>query len=414
LAARPRATPRLGGEAAVLELELPLAAALRAAGPLAAHFFAPEGLVLLAEGAAPAGYLAGSMPALGLADVFGHVLSGIRSGVLVVRRGALRKSVHFRDAQVVFATSTEPHERLGSALVRLGLLSAEQLTEALGQVGPGARLGQVLTRTGMLSDANLYNAMTYLVREVVVDLFELTEGDFLFLEGAPPPDGDSLKLPERTRELVLEGMKRAESVGRLRARFPDAARVLPLPDAVGAPGEERLLARAALRPSVGELRAHFEGSHFAYLGWLEERVRDGSLQVSLEAPPPPAAAASAPAAAPQALGPEARYGALIARVSQALRTAGLGLDALRGFLQTPPPTLEAAFAGVQLSDEGVLDVARLSQNLTARHPVLARARTLEALDAFTAYALFSARNLLSAEESTALAQAYRALQEGHP
>ena len=413
MAPRPRATPRLGGQPAVLELELPLAAALRSAGPLAAHFFSPEGLVLLGEGTAPAGYLAGSLPALGLADVFGHVLSGIRSGVLVVRRGALHKSVHFRDAQVVFATSTEPHERLGSALVRLGLVSAEQLAEALGQVGPGARLGQVLTRSGALSDANLYNAMTYLVREVVVDLFELTEGDFLFLEGAPPPHGDSLKLPERTRELVLEGMKRSETVGRLRARFPDAARVQPLADAVAVPGEERLLARAALRPTVGELRAHFEGSLFAYLGWLDERVRDGSLQVATEAAAP-TPAPSEPPAAGEALGPEARYGALIARVSAALGTAGLGLDALRSFLQTPPPTLEAAFRGVQLSDEGVLDVARLSQNLTARHPVLARARTLEALDAFTAYALFSARNLLSAEESAALAQAYRALQEGHP
>ena len=90
MASRPRATPRLGGEVAALELELPLAAALRAARPFAAHFYAPEGLVLLQEELAPGGYFAGSLPALSLADVFGHVLSGIRSGVLVVRRGALR------------------------------------------------------------------------------------------------------------------------------------------------------------------------------------------------------------------------------------------------------------------------------------------------------------------------------------
>jgi len=69
---------------------------------------------------------------------------------------------------------------------------------------------------------------------------------------------------------------------------------------------------------------------------------------------------------------------------------------------------------VSLSEAGVLDVERIAQNVAAREPVLARARTLEALDAFVAYALFSARNLLSAEQSAALAQAYRALQEGHP
>nr|WP_153866311.1 MULTISPECIES: DUF4388 domain-containing protein [Myxococcaceae] len=403
----------MGGEAAALELELPLAAALRSARPFAAHFYAPEGLVLLQEELAPGGYFAGSLPALSLAEVFGHVLSGIRSGVLVVRRGALRKSVHFRDAQVVFATSTEAHERLGSVLTRLGLVSTEQLAEGLRAVAPGVRLGQALTRAGYLTEANLYNAMTYLVREVVVDLFELPDGDFLFLEGAPPPEGDSLKLPERTRELVLEGMKRAEGVLRLRERFPDSARVQPLPDAMGAPGEERLLTRAAARPTVGELRTHFEGSLYGYLHWLDERVRDGTFEVALlPEPGPPELAGEGLGAA--ALGPEARYAALIARVAEAMRRAGLGLESLRGFLLTPPPTLQAAFEGVTLSEEGLLDVERLKQNVAARAPVLARARTLEALDAFAAYALFSARNLLSEQEAAALARAYRALQEGSP
>ena len=61
-------------------------------------------------------------------EVFAHILSGIRSGQLIVQHGPVRRTVTFRDGQVVFATSSERYERLGAVLVRLGLLTPEQLT----------------------------------------------------------------------------------------------------------------------------------------------------------------------------------------------------------------------------------------------------------------------------------------------
>ncbi len=230
-------------------------------------------MVLLREPAALTGFFAGSLGSLSMEEVFDHVLSGIRSGQLVVQHGEVQRSVTFRDGQPVFAVSSVRHERLGAVVVQLGLITPEQLHRALAKVTPTQRIGAVLTREGFLSEANLYSAMTYLVREVVLNLFEMTEGSFLFLEGRPA-DADSVKLQERIKDLVLQGMKRGEVVSRLRRRFPDDTPVVAGPEAPP-PGEEALFARAATDTTVGALRSACEGSLFAFLTWVEERSRDG-------------------------------------------------------------------------------------------------------------------------------------------
>lgn len=418
MATRPKATPRLGlsGEPGTLELERPLAASLSPNHPLAAHFHSPEGMVLLRESSSLSGFFAGSLGSLAVEEVLGHVVSGIRSGQLVVQSGWVQRTVSFRDGQPVFAVSSVPHERLGAVVVRLGLVTPEQLHHALGKVSPTQRIGAVLTREGFLSEANLYSAMTYLVREVVLNLFEMFEGSFLFLEGRPP-EGDAVKLQERAKDLVLQGLKRGERVARLRKHFPDDTPVTagsePPP-----PGEEGLLARASNGATLGALRSFWEGSLFSFLTWVEERSRDGALVLQQKASTPPLPrrtsgtfqAVPPPAVAP--LGPEDRFNVLLAQIHTAIRLAGANPDLLRGFLESPQPGLESAYEGVTLGPDGRVDVARIRQNVSGGGEALARAMTLEAIDAFVSYALFTARNVLPGEMSERLYRSYRELQEG--
>jgi hypothetical protein len=110
---------------------------------------------------------------------------------------------------------------------------------------------------------------------------------------------------------------------------------------------------------------------------------------------------------------EERYNRLLEDVCRVLSEAGRGPQVLRGFLASPPPGLEGAFAGVTLSEEGRLDVERLRQNVSRVGGAMARAFTFDALDAFAAYALFAARNIVPPEVASRLDGAYRALQEGH-
>jgi hypothetical protein len=223
VADKPKATPRVGGGAASLELELPLAAGLTPAHPLESWFHGPEGMVLLQEQSGAGGFLAGSLGTLSVEEVFAHVLTGIRSGLLAVQHGTVRRTVSFRDGQVVFATSTQRWERLGAVLLRLGLLTQAQLTQALSRVTPSRRIGQVLTSEGLVSEAHLYSAMTYVVREVVLGLFELTEGSFLFLEGPAPPLPGGPAAGARARGAAF----RPGLLRRAHGRGPSAGRAAP-------------------------------------------------------------------------------------------------------------------------------------------------------------------------------------------
>jgi hypothetical protein len=410
VAPKPKATPRVGGEQASLELELPLAAGLSPSRPLAAWYHGPEGMVLLPESSGATGFFAGSLGTLSIEEVFAHVLSGIRSGLLAVQHGTVRRTVSFRDGQVVFATSTERWERLGAVLVRLGLLKQAQLTQAVAKVTPSRRIGQVLTSEGLVSEANLYGAMTYVVREVVLSLFELVEGSFLFVEG-PAPMADVVKLPERTRDLVLTGIKRTEEVTRLRRRFPEDWRVEPGP-AGARPGDEPLFAKLGAGTTLREFRAAYEGGHYGFYTWLDEAVRGGHLVARAAEPPPSQVPAVESTAAWEQLSAEERYNLLLSLVHRALRDAGRDVDLLRGFLDAPPPGLEEAFAGVSLGPEWRVDVARLSANLAGGGEAVGRALTLEALDALVSYALFSARNVLPPDVAERLSNTYRTLQGG--
>lgn len=396
-----------------LALERPLEGALAPGEALHAHYHGPEGLLLLRERPGVTGALAGSLSTFSLAELLGLLVGSLRTGRLHLQSGGVRKAVAFRDGQVVFAASSEPHERLGAVLVRLGLVPPEALREALAEGTSSERVGQVLVRKGQLSSSALYSAMTFLAREVLIDLFALEDGDFLFLEGSTPVE-DALRLPERTRDLVLLGIKRGEALARLRRKLPRDTRLLA--GARRPEAEEAGLVAALTAGTLGEARAQYDGSEHAFLTEVS-----GLLEAGVVALPPPLPLAGRPRAAPGALTPmygilpapasaADRYGALIRAICGALREAGQGLESLRDFLATPSEGLEDAFRGVTLSEAGELDVGRVLENLEGGGPALSRARALEALDLFAAFALFSAKNALPPERAAALDARFRALQ----
>ena len=81
-------------------------------------------------------------------------------------------------------------------------------------------------------------------------------------------------------------------------------------------------------------------------GWVDERVRDGSLRLVQSASRiSTTVAAVAPPPSVPPLSPEERFNALLAQVHTALRLAGAKTDLFQGFLQAPPAGLETAFAG---------------------------------------------------------------------
>jgi Domain of unknown function (DUF4388) len=319
---------------------------------------------------APRAFFAGSLAALTPPEVVQFVFTSLKTGVLLLAFGdeparaaeaagperLRRKSIYFRDGQIVFASSSDPDDRLGPVLVRAGLARPDDVERCAALVRAGRPLGQVLVDEGLLDAGRLYQGVTLQVRDIVLGALVETSGEFAFLEG-PFEERNAVKLAERTRELLLEGMRRRE-----RAAGPDGA----TPDAA-------------------------------------------------EAPDPPArAAASAPA--PRHGGPFDAYRRIFRRVLAAL--AAVEADAaarLDSWLEALPATKRAVFEGVRFGGGDELEVDRVLANVNASglyQGAAARARALEALEELLRFALFEAKNRLPRADAEALLREVGRMQVG--
>jgi hypothetical protein len=364
------------------------------------------------------GYLAGSLRALSAPEVFHFLSTTLKTGTLLLsfapdrerapgaRRApeALRrKTVVLRDGQVVFATSSERADRLGAVLWRNGLVSREELERCGRLVQAGRPLGQVLVDEGLLDSGQLYGAMTLQVREILLAALLEDEGEFVFVEGRVD-ERNAVKLPERTRDLLLEGMRRRDDLERAAPEVPDRDAVVraarPAP-----PGledrEARLLAAADGARTVRQVLDDTQLGLYEGLRALAALVRRGLVD-RIPPPAPPSGeeeVLTVTALAPDAgRGPFETYRRIFRHVHACL--AAVQPDAARrlgSYFERLPPAQRTVFRGLRLGPDGDLDVARLLANVGAgggRAGAAARAGALEALESFLAFALFEVKNCL--------------------
>jgi hypothetical protein len=329
----------------------------------------------------PKAWFAGSLAALTVPEIIQFVFSSLKSGVLLLSFGKgdaarpddpeqlRRKSIYFRDGQVVYASSSDRADRLGPVLVEAGFVSPDQLERCSRLVGSGRPLGQVLMDEGVLTAGQLYEAITVQVKRIFLAAFLETAGEFAFVEG-PLEGQDEVKLPERTRDLVLQGMK-ASQEAEVRRAEADAA----------------------------------QGS--------------GAEEIVIEVEAPAAAASPVPAGSariPRAAGPFETYRRIFRRVHAAL--AAVQPDAagrLNTWFERLPEKRRAIFDGVRLGEDGEIDVAAILMNTSATgayQGAAARARSLEALEEFLAFALFEAKNRLPRAEAERLLREVGRMQVG--
>ena len=377
----------------------------------------------------PAPYLAGSLRSLSAPEVFHFLATSLKTGTLLlsfggargaplpdVPEGLRRKTVSFRDGQIVFASSSERADRLGAVLWRNELVPADELARCGRLVGAARPLGQVLVEEGLLDPGQLDGAMGLQVREIVLGAFLDEDGEFVFVEGRPD-DRNAVRLPERTRELLLEGMRRRDELDRLAAHLPgrDAA-ARRRPGGAGDPGEKgrRLLGLLDGSRTVG--RALDDAWLGTYEGMrvLDELVRGGHVE-PVDGPPPPAP--PVPVAVP-AGGPFEAYGRIIRHVYQELSRAQPDAGSrLESYFERIPAARRAVFDGVRIGADGDIDVAQVLLNVAeggARPGPAARARALEALEAFLAFALFEVKNCLPPVEAARVLGEVARMQAGGP
>ena len=388
-------------------------------------------LLLPARGDEPLAWFSGSLAALTVPEVIQFLFASLKTGVLLLAFGEgrgvpsspdrlRRKTIYFKDGQIAFASSSDRADRLGPVLRRAGLVKGADLERCGQLVQSGRPLGQVLVDEGVLSSGQLYEGVSLQVKEILLNAFVETEGTFAFLEGAAD-ERNAVKLAQRTRDLLLEGMKRVEQAEALLRSLGGREVVFARGEPPRRPPtaeEEALLAAVDGKRELGELAIEAGLGQLQALQSAAVLAREGVLAPAPPQKPPPAEELIPPDERQtiRLNGPFEIYRRILARVHEALNSAHQDASArLNSYFDWLPPRNRAVFDEVRFGSEGDIEVARVLQNVATGglyKGAAARARALEALEDLLAFALFEVKNCLERTEADALLREVGRMQVG--
>jgi hypothetical protein len=202
------------------------------------------------------GGLQGSLARLPLPDLLRELQGAAATGILSLSAGGARKTLYFKGGRVVFGTSNLPSDRLGEVLLRESKITPEQNDSSARSLAQGRRQGRLLVEMGALTPDELWGAVQSQVREIVFSVFQWDEGQFHFEESVLP-ERERITLDLDVTGLILEGIRRMDPGGAIRARYPDGQLVvaraeMPLAGLLH-PWEEHVLALVDGERAVSEI-----------------------------------------------------------------------------------------------------------------------------------------------------------------
>jgi hypothetical protein len=354
------------------------------------------------------------------------VLGSGESGVLTFRKGRVTKSVHLHMGRVVYARSSDPDERLGEDLLLRGRITVRQYVEASRLVVPGRRLGTILVELGALEPEDLIGAIEHHVKEILLDVFTWTHGQYELVMTDPGPE-DVVTLNLSTEGLILEGIRRTRAWSRIFRGIGGDLDSIPTPT-----GNTEVLLKLDLTEEEQEVLAHVGGRatveqicQASYLSNLETcRVLWALVVLGVVrkgAPGESAAREEGIARREQELDLESiveRFNQMLNRIYQFLTgRLGEGADAfMEEALTRIAGQYELLFYGVDLKQYGRADYDQMLANVADLPPDERRRLMLAGLNELVASIQLGIRQRLGTQEiavvSGIIKEAYRKLGVG--
>jgi hypothetical protein len=172
------------------------------------------------------------------------------TGSLKVEGPSYPKALYFRGGRVLFGSSNDPQDQLGTILIESGKITKEQLDEVNTKVGPGNPLAKVLAESGFVNQRELSEAARVKVERILSDVISYTSGSFEFEDGVLPKGAVDLKLS--TEKLLLAAVSRLTDRGFVLRHLGSLGVVL-------APTADMGEKMAEIRPEAGDLPERIDG-----------------------------------------------------------------------------------------------------------------------------------------------------------
>jgi hypothetical protein len=148
--------------------------------------------------------LSGNTRSVPLPVVLQNLQQAKVTGTLSIRLSAIEKCVHFKNGQIIFATSNDGQDRLGEMLVKAGYLTRENLETALALYRKNAglkKIGAILVENGFVSPKNLFAGLKAQVKDILYSLFLWEDVEYHFEENLA---ADIIQLQINLQELISE------------------------------------------------------------------------------------------------------------------------------------------------------------------------------------------------------------------
>ncbi len=160
----------------------------------------------------------GDLRRIEIADVLSFVSMIRGSGKLLLRQGRLERTLHWKDGEIIFASSNSNEQSLGQFLLRNGKITEEQYQESAQRVGPNLRHGKALVQMGAISPNDLWWGLKNQALDIIYSLFTWHEGSFSFVE-AEEVMQERIALSINTSSAIMEGIRRLDESVRIREKI---------------------------------------------------------------------------------------------------------------------------------------------------------------------------------------------------
>jgi hypothetical protein len=163
--------------------------------------------------------LQGDLSRIQLPDVLSFLAMIRGSGKLVLCHDDLERTIHWKDGEIVFATSNSPEHSLGQFLLRNGKITQEQYEESKRRVTSHTRHGKLLVQMGALSPKDLWWGVKHQVLDILYALFGWKDGSFTFLDSTDELANERIVLSINTSSVIMEGIRRLDEYARIKEKI---------------------------------------------------------------------------------------------------------------------------------------------------------------------------------------------------